>query len=119
METLICDESVQKRGHPIPRKIGMPDSKLNIFAQIRFSYHKNRKSIGSNLLDALKPVKLPSISENQIISRSTSGNNFVLDNDTFEQIADQLADEFALAVKNIPVLSDYAISRAGIYEEHP
>ncbi len=39
----------------------------------------------------------------------------------FEAIADQLADEFHsyVANKHIPDLSDYAISRAGIYEEHP
>ncbi|MEW6499141.1 MAG: hypothetical protein AB1589_42655 [Cyanobacteriota bacterium] len=39
---------------------------------------------------------------------------------TFEDIADQLADELARSVgTNVPLLSDYAISRAGIYEEHP
>jgi hypothetical protein len=38
----------------------------------------------------------------------------------FEAIADQLADEFQLYFgATAPVLSDYAISRAGIYEEHP
>jgi hypothetical protein len=40
--------------------------------------------------------------------------------DEFEAVADQLADEFAACVgPNVPVLSDYAISRAGIYEDHP
>ena len=35
-------------------------------------------------------------------------------------IADQVADEFAVFVgSSIPVLSDYAASRVGIYEEHP
>ncbi len=38
----------------------------------------------------------------------------------FEMIADHLADEFNRYVGTIvPRLSDYAISRAGIYEEHP
>jgi antitoxin ParD1/3/4 len=43
-----------------------------------------------------------------------------LDDEEFEVIADQLAAELAIAVEpNPPVLSDYALSRAGIYEEHP
>ncbi|MCY7276933.1 MAG: hypothetical protein LH702_25190 [Phormidesmis sp. CAN_BIN44] len=38
----------------------------------------------------------------------------------FEAIADQLADEFVrVAGSNAPMLSDDAITRAGIYEEHP
>jgi antitoxin ParD1/3/4 len=38
----------------------------------------------------------------------------------FEAVADQLADELAACRRpNTPVLSDYAISRAGIYEDHP
>lgn len=40
--------------------------------------------------------------------------------DEFEAVADQLADEFAACVgSNAPVLSDYAVSRASIYEDHP
>ncbi|MBD2538415.1 hypothetical protein [Coleofasciculus sp. FACHB-SPT36] len=39
---------------------------------------------------------------------------------TFENIADQLADELARSVgTNVPLLFDYAVSRVGIYEEHP
>ncbi len=35
-------------------------------------------------------------------------------------IADRVADESEISIESsIPVLSDYAISRAGIYEEHP
>lgn len=37
----------------------------------------------------------------------------------FEILLDELADEFIKSVGgNVPVLSDFAISRAGIYEEH-
>ncbi|MEQ8467717.1 hypothetical protein [Coleofasciculus sp. E1-EBD-02] len=37
-------------------------------------------------------------------------------NDEFEFIADQLAEEFAACVgSDAPMLSDYAVSRAGIY----
>jgi len=35
-------------------------------------------------------------------------------------VADQLADELTVNLgPNVPLLSDYAVSRAGIYEDHP
>jgi antitoxin ParD1/3/4 len=38
----------------------------------------------------------------------------------FEAVADQLADELTARRRhNAPALSDYAVSRAGIYEDHP
>lgn len=38
----------------------------------------------------------------------------------FETLADQLAEEFTASIKpGTPPLSNYAVSRAGIYEEHP
>lgn len=38
----------------------------------------------------------------------------------FEAVADQLADELAACLgPNPPSLSDYAVSREGIYEDHP
>lgn len=38
----------------------------------------------------------------------------------FEIIADRLAEDFKTYVgHNTPNLSDYAVSREGIYEEHP
>ena len=38
----------------------------------------------------------------------------------FEAVADQLADELTACRRpNAPELSDYAVSRAGIYEDHP
>ncbi len=43
-----------------------------------------------------------------------------MNEDEFEAVADLLADEFAACVKaKTPPLSDYAVSRAGIYEDHP
>ncbi|MBD1939304.1 hypothetical protein [Microcoleus sp. FACHB-68] len=40
--------------------------------------------------------------------------------EAFEALADHLADEFKRYAGDIvPVLSDDAVSRAGIYEEHP
>ncbi len=42
-----------------------------------------------------------------------------LSNDEFEALADQLADEFMDYVgQNRPPLSDYAVSREGIYEDY-
>jgi hypothetical protein len=44
----------------------------------------------------------------------------VLTGAEFEAVADQLADELtACRGPNAPSLSDEAISRAGIYEDHP
>ena len=38
----------------------------------------------------------------------------------FERVADQLVDELAVCLgPNASSLSDYAISREGIYEDHP
>ncbi len=38
----------------------------------------------------------------------------------FEILLDELADDFIKSLgSNVPVLSDFAISREGIYEEHP
>ena len=41
-------------------------------------------------------------------------------NTEFEAVADQLADELTASLgPHVPSLSDYAVSRAGIYEDHP
>ena len=48
-----------------------------------------------------------------------SENYLVREDEEFEAIADQLADEFKMYVGTVSVLSDYAVSRAGMYEEHP
>ena len=38
----------------------------------------------------------------------------------FEAVADQLADDITASLgPNVPSLSDYTVSRAGIYEDHP
>ena len=42
-----------------------------------------------------------------------------LPDDEFEALADQLANEFMACVgPNRPSLSDYAVSREGLYEDH-
>jgi antitoxin ParD1/3/4 len=57
-----------------------------------------------------------SLSEYGLMANSQTQNQ--LNDEEFETIADQLADEFASYFgSNIPALSDYAVSREGIYEE--
>ena len=49
-----------------------------------------------------------------------SENDILREDEEFAAIADYLADEFKTYIgATAPVLSDYAVSRAGIYEEHP
>jgi TRAP-type C4-dicarboxylate transport system substrate-binding protein len=46
-------------------------------------------------------------------------STYQLEDAAFEATADQLADELAkYAGSNVPKLSDYAVSRASIYEDH-
>ncbi len=47
-------------------------------------------------------------------------HDLLQEDEEFEEIADRLADQFQTYVgATIPFLSDYSVSRAGIYEEHP
>ncbi len=53
------------------------------------------------------------------ILASAMNNNTQLSDDKFEGLADQLADEFMAYVgPDCPPLSDYAVSREGLYEDH-
>jgi hypothetical protein len=46
--------------------------------------------------------------------------DITIGNQDFETLTNQLIDEFSRRVDpNLPLLSDYAVSRVGIYEEHP
>ncbi|MGA7954711.1 MAG: hypothetical protein WCA07_14455 [Gloeobacterales cyanobacterium] len=47
-------------------------------------------------------------------------STYQIEDSAFEATADQLADELARSAgSNVPKLSDYAVSRASIYEDHP
>lgn len=54
------------------------------------------------------------------LSSKASDSDAEMGDREFEIILDELADEF---IKNrgvnVPTLSDFAVSRAGIYEDHP
>jgi len=54
----------------------------------------------------------------KLVKEGREGKNQSLEE--FNQLADRLADEYEeLAGNRVPQLSDYAISRDGIYEDHP
>lgn len=60
------------------------------------------------------------LSAKQHLVSQSLGRDGLTDDDEFEAIADHLADELELSLgSTVPALSDAAVSRAGIYEEHP
>ena len=62
------------------------------------------------LLEVLDPI-VEALMNNKTPSK--------LSDDEFEALLDKLADEFmAYAGPDCPPLSDYAVSREGLYEEH-
>jgi antitoxin ParD1/3/4 len=81
-------------------------------AEIRQSLkERNAEHARYLLADALLPTVedlLEQVSEPMIAS------------DEWEALADQLGEELATSLPaDAPPLSDYAVSRAGIYEDHP
>lgn len=86
------------------------------------------KSIVSKLHDLPSPrlqevlnfVEFLAGQENRTDPLNISNVEREVNNQGFETLADRLADEVIECVgENVPLLSDYAVSRAGIYEEHP
>lgn len=71
------------------------------------------------VLEVLDFVDFLAWDKEHLASRPLS-NDPLQEDEEFEAIADRLADEFQkYAGATIPFLSDYSVSRAGIYEEHP
>jgi hypothetical protein len=71
------------------------------------------------VLEVLDFVDFLAWDKKHLASRTLS-NDLLQEDEEFEAIADRLADEFQMYVgATTPALSDYAVSRAGIYEEHP
>ena len=53
-------------------------------------------------------------------SSKASDSDAEISDREFEILLDELADEFIQNMGvNVPTLSDFAVSRAGIYEDHP
>ena len=73
----------------------------------------------SKILEVLDFVEFLTWNKERLILQQ-SENDLLREDEEFEAIADHLADEFKTYVgATATVLSDYAVSRAGIYEEHP
>ena len=74
----------------------------------------------SKLKEVLNLVEFLTWQEKHGNSLDMSDRTAEIDDRAFENLADRLADELATSAgANILLLSDYAVSRAGIYEEHP
>ena len=75
-----------------------------------------RKSVSLGEIDAVRHLLLEVL---EVEVETLMSNNPQLSDDDFEALADQLADEFMVSVgPDCPPLSDYAVSREGLYEEH-
>jgi len=71
------------------------------------------------ILEVLDFVEFLTWSKERLTLQQLENDN-LREDEEFEAIADHLADEFKTYIgATAPVLSDYAVSRAGIYEEHP
>ncbi|WP_287128882.1 hypothetical protein [Candidatus Cyanaurora vandensis] len=87
------------------------DLSLDTEAQLRGRIARgDAEAVRALLVEALTPTVLALLRE--------APSSF--SDDTFETMADQLADELFVSFGlNVSPLSDYAVSRAGIYEDHP
>ena len=75
-----------------------------------------RKSISLGETDAVRHLLLEIL---EATVETLMSNNSQLSDDEFEALADQLADDFMVSVgPDCPPLSDYAVSREGLYERH-
>ncbi len=81
-------------------------------AELRQSIaHHDTERVRQMLTDALAPTVEALLNE---------GPTLFSDDHEWDALADQLVDTVTTALpKSLPILSDYATSRAGIYEEHP
>jgi antitoxin ParD1/3/4 len=83
----------------------------DIEVQLRESVaHGNADAVRRLLVELLTPTVEALLQEKPVEITDTE----------FEAVADQLADELTVSLgSNVLSLSDYAVSRAGIYEDHP
>lgn len=84
-----------------------PEMEAKLRAEIA---RHNAERVRQLLADVLTPTV-------EVLLRQTLEE---LSDEDFEELADQLADELDACMEpNGSVLSDYAVNRAGIYEDHP
>ena len=75
-----------------------------------------RKSVSLGETDTVRRLLLEVL---EGAAETLMNNNPQLSDDEFEALADQLADGFMVSVgPGCPPLSDYAVSREGLYEGH-
>ncbi|MBD2502427.1 hypothetical protein [Anabaena azotica] len=80
---------------------------------------KLRESIARNDTERVRQLLADAFAPTVELLLGEKTNSKIHD-DEFEVIADQLVDDFAACVgSDVLPLSDYAVSREGIYEEHP
>ncbi len=80
--------------------------------------HKLHSLPEVKVLEFLEFVESPTWNKENI-SLPQLENDLLQEDKNFEVIADHLADKFQIYVGAIvPSISDYAVSRSGIYEEH-
>lgn len=85
-----------------------PDLEARLRAGIA---ERDRERVRQVLVDALGPTV------EALLQQPTAS---VRNDEEWETIADQLADAVAASIApNTPALSEYAVSRAGIDEDHP
>jgi hypothetical protein len=72
------------------------------------------------ILEVLDFVEFLTWNKERSISQQVESDVTSQEEQEFEAIANQVADEFEIFIEpSIPVLPDYAVSHTGIYKEHP
>jgi hypothetical protein len=86
----------------------------SIVSKLRY-LAKPQLEVVLNFVDFLNWQSAPSLLS------TVSNSEAEISDREFEILLDELADEFIknMGVLNVPMLSDFAVSRAGIYEDHP
>ncbi|MDE0553331.1 MAG: hypothetical protein OXI24_03895 [Candidatus Poribacteria bacterium] len=95
--------------------IGDPDKGL----ELRGDFAEELKQSLADMEAGGKTVPMQQIAEKLGILQSAKNNTTQLSDDKFEALADELADEFMEYVgPDCPPLSNYAVTREGLYEDH-
>lgn len=86
------------------------ETATNIPAKVWISIQKLPPESLKELIDFIEDLNQKNISETQVPDNST------ITSDESDRIIEEIFTEIS---DSLPYLSDYAMSRAGIYEEHP
>ncbi len=87
--------------------------------ELRDDFVEELKQSLADLEAGGKTALMQKVAEKLGILQSSMNNSTQLSDDKFEGLADALADEFMEYVgPDCPPLSDYAVSREGLYEDH-